>query len=402
MFGSDPAHSGNITPYDSAQMPKQNWTTQITNSTINSSPVVANGILYISATDKTLYALDASNGDILWNYTFLGNGIASSPAVSEGVVYVGAALGLFAFDAKTGTELWVKPAYAYSSSPAVVDGVVYFGSTDTHVYALNASTGTELWNYTTGSRNGVSPVVADGIVYVSVGRANQFTKGIYALNASTGEKIWDYTFYNGNWDSVPAVADGVVCFGFFSYGFYALSAIDGSLLWHSDIKYGSSPAVANGIVYFSTNPEKEWPAFYALDAITGKQIWFYATRVNYGPSPAVADGVVYFGSNYKNICAFNATSGSIIWKYTTSDDVKFSPVVGSREIFFASHNGKVHALVFRSESDNPDLESDDFDFFVFALPLIAVVLVAAILALTFYFKKIVQNNKNSIVVIRNV
>ena len=78
---------------------------------VNSSPAVANGVVYVGSDDNNVYALNASTGALLWSYT-TGSTVVSSPAVANGVVYV--------------------------------------GSSDDNVYALNASTGALLWSYTTG------------------------------------------------------------------------------------------------------------------------------------------------------------------------------------------------------------------------------------------------------------
>ena len=56
----------------------------------------------------------------------------------------------------------------------------------------------------------------------------------------------------------------------------------------------SSPAVANGVVYFGSDDN-----VYALNASTGAKLWSYATEA-VDSSPAVANGVVYFGSDDDN------------------------------------------------------------------------------------------------------
>ena len=58
------------------------------NTYVDSSPTVANGVVYLSSQDHKLYALNAISGAILWSYT-TGDSIDSSPAVVDGVVYVG-------------------------------------------------------------------------------------------------------------------------------------------------------------------------------------------------------------------------------------------------------------------------------------------------------------------------
>ena len=67
----------------------------------------------------------------------------SSPAVANGVVYVGSDdHNVYALNATTGAKLWNYTTGGYVlSSPAVVNGVVYVGSDDDNVYALNATTG---------------------------------------------------------------------------------------------------------------------------------------------------------------------------------------------------------------------------------------------------------------------
>jgi outer membrane protein assembly factor BamB len=67
---------------------------------IESSPAVANGVVYIGSNNGYIYALNAASGIQLWNYS-------------------------------TSNPVW--------SSPAVVNGVVYIGSTDGNVYALRVS-----------------------------------------------------------------------------------------------------------------------------------------------------------------------------------------------------------------------------------------------------------------------
>jgi outer membrane protein assembly factor BamB len=55
---------------------------------VQSSPAVANGVVYVGSLDHNLYALNAKTGSKLWSYT-TGGIVYSSPAVANGVVYVG-------------------------------------------------------------------------------------------------------------------------------------------------------------------------------------------------------------------------------------------------------------------------------------------------------------------------
>ena len=69
---------------------------------VDSSPAVANGVVYVGSDDDNVYALNASTGALLWSYT-TGNDVYSSPAVANGVVYVGSDDGnVYALNANTG------------------------------------------------------------------------------------------------------------------------------------------------------------------------------------------------------------------------------------------------------------------------------------------------------------
>jgi eukaryotic-like serine/threonine-protein kinase len=57
-------------------------------SAVDSSPAVANGVVYVGSTDGNLYAFNASTGATKWTAT-AGGVIESSPAVANEVVYVG-------------------------------------------------------------------------------------------------------------------------------------------------------------------------------------------------------------------------------------------------------------------------------------------------------------------------
>ena len=132
------------------------WTASL-GTEVESSPAVANGVVYISSDDDKLYALDAagvtgcsgSPGQKtcapLWTAVTRGS-VSSSPAVANGIVYAGSIWGeLFVFDAagvngcsgipKTCVPLWTDLGiqggvgfYSAFMVPVVANGVVYVGS----------------------------------------------------------------------------------------------------------------------------------------------------------------------------------------------------------------------------------------------------------------------------------
>src|SRR6266487_2741148 len=111
--------------------------------------------------------LDPSNVAQLtaqWSFT-TGGSVDSSPAVVGGVVYVGSFdHNVYAIDAATGAERWSFPTGdIVDSSPAVANGVVYVGSFDGRIYAIDALTGSMLWDFITRGRVRSSPAVDNGV-----------------------------------------------------------------------------------------------------------------------------------------------------------------------------------------------------------------------------------------------
>jgi PGF-pre-PGF domain-containing protein len=337
MFRYDATHSGNytlvagITGTSVSQL--WNFTTE---NYVESSPAVANGIVYVGSDDGNVSALNASTGAQIWNFT-TGGEVYSSPAVVNGTVYVGSFDDkVYALNASTGAQIWNfttgGPVY---SSPVVTNSIVYVGGTDAYVYALNASTGAQIWNFMADYSVKSSPAVANGIVYIG-GDSHE----VYALNASTGAQIWSFTT-GAVVESSPAVANGIVYVGSWDNKVYALNASTGAQIWNfTGMAWYSSQAVANGIVYVGSQDSN----VYALNASTGAQIWNFTTGSSLESSPAVANGIVYIGSEDKKVYALNASTGAQIWNFTTGNAIYSSPAVANGIVYVGSLDNKVYAL----------------------------------------------------------
>jgi outer membrane protein assembly factor BamB len=76
-----------------------------------SSPVVAGGRVYFSASDcDTLYALEAESGKLLWSYT-TGGSIDTPPTIYRGMALFGSSDGwVYCLKADDGNLLWRRRA----------------------------------------------------------------------------------------------------------------------------------------------------------------------------------------------------------------------------------------------------------------------------------------------------
>ncbi|MEX2124005.1 MAG: PQQ-dependent dehydrogenase, methanol/ethanol family [Woeseia sp.] len=144
---------------------------------ISATPVVVDGVIYISGPFSLVFAIDAATGAILWSYDpEVRRGFADDPylswaarsnrgvAVWEGRVMVAVAdCRLIALDASSGKPQWSKKTcdpelgYAITDAPRVGGGKVFIGNAGSesgeqnrgYVSAYDAQNGNLLWRFYT-------------------------------------------------------------------------------------------------------------------------------------------------------------------------------------------------------------------------------------------------------------
>jgi len=183
-------------------------------------------------------------------------------------------------------------------------------------------------------------------------QANPRHTGVYATKPFGELKRVKFTFQTqGHIRSTPAVVGNVLFFGSGDSFFYALDAISGTELWR--FKTGgavhSSPAVEDGVVYFTSRDRM----LYALDAKQGREKWHFQfdedTHYQYGfdyytSSPTLENGIIYVGGGDGYLYAINAETGGQIWKFAAGSRIRNSPAIEKGTLVFGTMNGHVIAL----------------------------------------------------------
>lgn len=136
---------------------------------VNSTPIVADGVVYAASNDGSVYAFDAATGARRWTFATKGSIDILPPALAEGVLYVSSRHdALYALDAQTGKPVWSHAmGSGLISPPMVAQGEVYVGSHDQAVHALDARTGAPRYTYATAASVRAQPVVAGSTLYVA-------------------------------------------------------------------------------------------------------------------------------------------------------------------------------------------------------------------------------------------
>ncbi len=129
--------------------------------------------------------------------------LQSVPVVANGIMYVTQENEVYALDARTGRQIWDYhriPAYqrAPNRGVAIWGDKVYFTTTDDYLVALNAVTGNIVWEskfaeYKDGYCSPAAPLIVKGKVIVGVAFGDRGLNGILdALDATTGEILWTF------------------------------------------------------------------------------------------------------------------------------------------------------------------------------------------------------------------
>lgn len=143
---------------------------------VESTPLMIDGVLYVTGSWSMVYALDARSGELKWFYdpqvdrSFLAKGCCG--AVNRGVAYA--------------------------------QGKILLATYDGRLVALNAADGSEVWDVQTTDRKQSytitgAPRIAKNLVFIGNGGAELGVRGyVSAYDLSSGDMVWRFYTVPGN------------------------------------------------------------------------------------------------------------------------------------------------------------------------------------------------------------
>ncbi len=185
---------------------------------IEATPIVHDGIIYVTANWNVVHALDATTGKEIWRYDPKVDksraAILCCDVVNRGVaiwgdkVYMGTIDGrLIAIDAKNGEAAWdvgtvdLSKPYSITGAPRIVKGKVIIGNGGAelgvrgYVTAYDAETGDQLWRFYTVPGN-----PAEGHENKLMKRIAQTWTGRWWEVGDGGGTVWDSMAYDPELD----------------------------------------------------------------------------------------------------------------------------------------------------------------------------------------------------------
>lgn len=237
---------------------------------VQSSPVVADGLVTVGSFDGNVYALSADSGKVAWTFK-TGDKVRATPTIAAGVVYVGSwDMNFYALDAKTGQKLWAAPVGGQVQSTALVtDDFVVTASRKASVQAFDLKTGKLTWEYPYGGNMWVesSPRLVGDKIYIG----SSGSQVVVGMEAKTGKPYTAYMSRDFHW-STPLVVKDMLYIGGASFGFPGA-------LYAMPLKDGKLPQSSSGVSQLKVSETLEYSG--KITGVAG--------------SPVLADGVIYVG-----------------------------------------------------------------------------------------------------------
>ena len=335
---------------------------------IIAAPVVEDGRLYMVDADQKVIAVDASNGDKVWEHTIHSDNKRDKYAVGAGIglagdrVIVTSGYGyIVALSVADGSELWRREIDTpISGSPAVFDGKAFVTSTNNELYVLDLATGDVVWTDQAIAESArilssPSPAVEDDLLVAP------FSSGeLIAYVPANGRRLWQDTLTTiGRFTPLsaindiagrPSVQDGVVYAGSHSGVLTAIDARTGTRLWN--LLFGSrlGPVISGDFLFIAGTDGQ----VACLRKIDGKVIWarslpaFKNQKKKQKPivytGPLVASNRLILGTSRGELLALSPQTGETIDKLDLGQSIYIEPIAANGLIYVLTDDGTLVAI----------------------------------------------------------
>lgn len=336
------------------------------NRRIVNPPILAGGRLYAMDAIGRVSAIDASSGNRIWQVRVASPFEDSDPlggglAFAEGVLVATTGFGeVLALDPANGGAFWsVLTDSPIRAAPTVADGRVYAVSVDNTLYAFDLRTGEELWTHSgilegAGLLGGAAPGVGSGVVVAA------FSSGeVFALRDSNGRPAWSDSLTAARQlgplaaladiRGAPVVDEQFVIATSHSGRMAAIDLRSGVRVWEQPVGGIETPAVAGNNVFTLTNNSEvvglvrdrgliRWvtplPRFEDPEDRERPIVW---------AGPLLAGDRLWLASSTERLVALDPRSGEILSDTDINASVTLPPIAGNGALYLLTDRGDIIA-----------------------------------------------------------
>lgn len=302
---------------------KEKWKVDLSEKTgffsKNLSAMLSGGItvsgdrLYIGSERGQVYALNTSDGAIVWQAKAAGEAL-SRPVVSDGLVLIHTSNGMLqGLDQATGAVKWTvnldMPALSLrgESAPSVAFGGAIVGGDNGRVSAVILNQGQLIWQQRISQPSGATEI----------------------------DRLSDV-------DTTPVIVNGVVYALAYNGNLSALDLRSGQILWKREIGGVKDLIVDAGRIYLVDQDDR----VIALNADGGVAIWRQSELLHRNlTSPVLYNGYLVVGDSEGYLHWMNTTDGRFVAQQKLdSSGFQTEPVVASDKLLIQSKDGEVYAI----------------------------------------------------------
>lgn len=334
------------------------WQVQVSSSNLH-QVAAADGKVFVSIEVyfndvPQLFALDAIDGQVLWEKGFGGVNSVNPPAYAYGNVYLqtgkpsGGTPYLHGIDANTGETIFSSPYSNQWSShlaPTISDSGVYInGGYYGGMYRYNAFSGEQDWFIDLAQYDDWTPSLGAERAY---GYAGGY---FYAVDRATGELIYTLSDTNFDWNGYSmrgalALVGDHSAVTVHNQRLIKFDLINPGIDWDLLAGFRGQPAVDDTTVYASASTTVS-----ALALSDGSEIWSWSAPASESlKGQVIANQSHVFVSGDSTTYVLSIGTGEQVWSYPAGGEL----AIGEENLYIAGGNGVLTAISMPEVLDVP-------------------------------------------------
>jgi outer membrane protein assembly factor BamB len=265
---------GTVYGLDSTQDCEELWNVELSDDFIIGGPVLNDDTVLVPSADGTLYDLefDTNSAEVRWDFP-TESALWSSPLVSGGVIFQSSMdHHVYALDATDGSLIWKADlGAAVLDTPSETEDLLLVGTFGNELVALDKSRGGVEWRFETGAWVWGNPLVIGDNAYFG-----DLDGNIYVLDVRSGREVWDADKLDGAVASTPATSGELVYFATGTGSLFARTISDFTPEWEESLDGGLyiSPLVEENTLILSVISQDA--PLVVLEADTSRKSWAWA------------------------------------------------------------------------------------------------------------------------------